>query len=81
MPRSAHADVLPGEKLLDIAHQFGTPVYVYHAEKIQKQYEKMKKAFQKAPVQIYYACKALTNINILKFMRQLGTGLDTVSIQ
>ncbi|PJJ76603.1 diaminopimelate decarboxylase [Thermoflavifilum aggregans] len=81
MARHTHADVLPGQVLMDIAHQFGTPVYVYHAEKIQRQYEKMKKAFQKAPVQIYYACKALTNINILKLMRQLGAGLDTVSIQ
>ncbi|MBL7942646.1 MAG: diaminopimelate decarboxylase, partial [Flavobacteriales bacterium] len=28
-----------------------------------------------------YACKALNNINMLKFIRNLGAGLDTVSIQ
>jgi diaminopimelate decarboxylase len=32
-------------------------------------------------LRINYATKALSNLSILKFMRYLGTGLDTVSIQ
>jgi diaminopimelate decarboxylase len=41
----------------------------------------LQSAFGKTPVRIMYACKALTNINILRYLRTLGVGLDTVSIQ
>lgn len=74
-------DLLSSEFLVKVADEFGTPVYVYHAEKIKIQYEKLLQAFHKAPVRFFYACKALTNINILKYIRELGCGLDTVSIQ
>ncbi|HEY6083664.1 MAG TPA: diaminopimelate decarboxylase [Chitinophagaceae bacterium] len=74
-------DLLSSEFLVKVAEEFGTPVYVYHAEKIKIQYEKLQHAFLKAPVRFFYAAKALTNINILKFIQQLGCGLDTVSIQ
>ncbi|XZF12911.1 diaminopimelate decarboxylase [Chitinophagaceae bacterium MMS25-I14] len=68
------------QQLLDVANQFGTPVYVYHAEKIAQQYHKLKDAFKDHPTKFFYACKALTNINILKYMHQLGASLDCVSI-
>ncbi|MEC8738903.1 MAG: diaminopimelate decarboxylase [Bacteroidota bacterium] len=64
-----------------IADNFGTPTYVYDAQKIAEQYEQMKAAFSEVQVKIKYACKALSNINILKLMKSLGSGLDTVSIQ
>ncbi len=62
------------------ANEFGTPVYVYHAEKIADQYQKLQEAFQGHPTKFFYACKALTNINVLKYMKQLGANLDCVSI-
>lgn len=68
------------EQLLAIASEFGTPVYVYHAEKISEQYGKLKDAFKGHPTRFFYACKALTNINILKHIKQLGANLDCVSI-
>jgi len=68
------------QQLLDVAHEFGTPVYVYHAEKIAQQYHKLKDAFRGHPTKFFYACKALTNINILKYLHQLGASLDCVSI-
>lgn len=71
---------LPSQQLVQLANEFGTPLYVYHAEKIKEQYEKLKQAFATTPTRFFYACKALTNINILKYMRELGTGLDCVSI-
>ena len=74
-------DVLSNDYLVKLAREFGTPLYVYHAEKIEKQYHKLVDAFSDAKVRFFYACKALTNINILKLMKQLGAGLDTVSIQ
>ena len=68
--------------LLSIAHTYGCPVYVYDAYKIRSQYERLIKAFAAVPsLRINYAMKALSNGSILKFMRKLGAGLDTVSIQ
>ncbi|WP_346317581.1 diaminopimelate decarboxylase [Chitinophaga sp. YIM B06452] len=75
------SDVLSAEFLVKTAQEFGTPVYIYHAEKIQTQYEKLKTAFSKADARFFYACKALTNINVLRYINSLGCGLDTVSIQ
>lgn len=78
---SKQSDVLSADYLVKIADQFGTPVYIYHAEKIKHQYEKLRHAFQKTDARFFYACKALTNINILRYINSLGCGLDTVSIQ
>ena len=69
-----------GVKAVDLAAQFGTPLYVYDLEKMKNQYEKLERAFQGTKVSFKYACKALTNLNILKYFKDLGTGLDTVSI-
>ena len=68
--------------LTSIANQFGSPVYVYDAEKMESQYNRLTQAFQNVPqLRINYAVKALSNVNILSFMHSLGAGLDTVSIQ
>ena len=68
--------------LLSIAYTYGCPVYVYDAYKIRSQYERLIKAFAAVPsLRINYAMKALSNGSILKLMRKLGAGLDTVSIQ
>ena len=68
--------------LLSIVHTYGCPVYVYDAYKIRSQYERLIKAFAAVPsLKINYAMKALSNGSILKLMRKLGAGLDTVSIQ
>lgn len=71
---------LTSPQLIDIAKSFGTPVYIYHAEKIETQYNKLKEAFQNCDARIFYACKALTNINILQHLHALGASLDCVSI-
>ena len=68
--------------LTSIANQFGSPIYLYDAEKMERQYNRLTKAFQNVPqLRINYAVKALSNVNILSFMHSLGAGLDTVSIQ
>ena len=71
---------LSNTQLVELADRFGTPVYVYHAEKIKEQYETLEKAFAKCDARFFYACKALTNINVLKYVESLGAGLDCVSI-
>ncbi|MCD6201951.1 MAG: diaminopimelate decarboxylase [Bacteroidales bacterium] len=64
---------------LSLAQQFGTPLYVYDANIIREQVMIFRRAFAALPVRIFYAAKALTNISVLKLMKQLGTGVDTVS--
>jgi diaminopimelate decarboxylase len=71
---------LSNEQLISIGNEFGTPVYIYHAEKIAEQYGKLKSAFSKCDARFFYACKSLTNINILKWMKEIGASLDCVSI-
>ncbi len=72
---------IDGVNVEDICNEFGTPVYVYNTAKMQLQYERLKNAFADSKVNIKYACKALTNLNVLKFFKKLGAGLDTVSIE
>ncbi|PZP43364.1 MAG: diaminopimelate decarboxylase [Pseudopedobacter saltans] len=71
---------LSHEQLIAAANQFGSPVYVYEAEKIAEQYNKLTTAFSGTNARFFYACKALTNINILKYMEKLGANIDCVSI-
>jgi diaminopimelate decarboxylase len=67
--------------VLNLVKKYGTPLYVYDTSKMRSQYKRLQKAFRNTNIRIYYACKALTNINILRFFRDLGAGLDAVSIQ
>lgn len=69
-------------QLLKIAEEFGSPVYVYDAGKIESQYKRLTNAFKSVKkLKINYAVKALSNVSILKFFNTLGSGIDTVSIQ
>ena len=66
--------------LISIAEEYGTPLYVYHAEKIKEQYHKLQNAFSSTHAIFFYACKALTNVNILRYIRNLGANVDCSSI-
>ncbi|HEY5464500.1 MAG TPA: diaminopimelate decarboxylase [Hanamia sp.] len=74
------SEVLSNHQLSAIAGEFGTPVYIYHAEKIAEQYAKLKNAFAQQDVIIFYAAKALTNINILRYVKSIGANVDCSSI-
>lgn len=73
-------EVLSYQQLTQIADEFGTPVYVYHAEKISEQYQKLQKAFSAQDVVFFYACKALTNVRVVQHIRALGANIDCSSI-
>ncbi len=66
--------------LLNVAEQFGTPTYFYHAEKIKEQFEKLRYSFSDLDTSFFYASKALTNINILKYIKDIGCNVDCSSI-
>lgn len=71
---------LSNEQLIETAEQFVTPVYVYHAERIKEQYERLLSVFRGTDVKFFYAAKALTNINILKYILSIGCNIDCSSI-
>jgi diaminopimelate decarboxylase len=70
-----------GVSIDEICNLSGTPVYVYDAEVIARNVHRLNAAFAQIPVRFMYAAKALSNSAILRLMKKLGTGLDTVSIQ
>ena len=72
--------VVNNDLLLKAASIYGTPLYVYDKRCIQYQFKKVKSTFERNNAKIFYACKALTNINILRVIQQLGGGIDCVSI-
>lgn len=76
--RGMSLEVSP-QQLIDIANKFGTPVYVYHAEKIKSQFNKLQQAFNGSDVKFFYAAKALTNLNILHYIKNIGCYIDCSS--
>lgn len=74
--------LMKNSELVAIAKEYGSPLYVYDAEKIESQYKRLTNAFKDVKhLKINYAVKALSNISILKLFKKLGSGIDTVSIQ
>ena len=70
------------EYLLQLAEKYDSPLYVYDTAIIASQYKRITDAFKSVHhIQLNYAVKALSNINILHYFNTLGAGLDTVSIQ
>ncbi len=70
------------KELVDLAESFGCPLYVYDAEKIESQYQRLTDAFSKvARLRINYAVKALSNVAVLQLLKTFGSNIDTVSIQ
>jgi len=68
--------------LISLAEQFGSPLYVYDADKIESQYHRMINAFSSVhQLKLNYAVKANTNLAILKILKNLNSGADAVSIQ
>jgi diaminopimelate decarboxylase len=70
-----------GIPVVDLAEKHGSPIYIYDTEVMIRQYKLITGAFSGTRVRINYACKALSNINVLKLFRSLGSGLDAVSVQ
>ncbi|MCT4560276.1 MAG: diaminopimelate decarboxylase [Crocinitomicaceae bacterium] len=68
-------------QLIQVTEEFQTPTYVYDANKIRSQFKRLQGAFDGLPVKLHYAMKALSNVNILKLLKQEGAELDAVSIE
>jgi diaminopimelate decarboxylase len=73
--------IIGGVRAVDIADKFGTPVYVTDEDAVRRNYRAIYDAFAKhMPTRINYACKANTNLAILRILEQEGSCIDAVSI-
>jgi diaminopimelate decarboxylase len=72
---------IQGIPVTDLVKEFGTPLYVYDAERIQSQVQRLKNAFRETRIRVKYAAKALTTISILKVIRKAGADIEVVSLQ
>jgi len=70
-----------GVNALDVVKDYGCPLYIYDSAVIKQKYDQLVNAFDGVDLKVHYACKALTNINVLRYIKNLGAGLDAVSIQ
>jgi diaminopimelate decarboxylase len=71
---------IQGLDLADICKEFGTPLYVYDANKIIHQLKTLQNTFAESNVRVKYAAKALTTLAILSLLKKNGAGIDVVSI-
>ena len=67
-------------QLNEAAQTYGTPLYVYHAEKMVDHYKNLLNHFSNKSVCFFYACKALTNIHVLDVFKKAGCNIDCSSI-
>ena len=64
--------------VIDLAKEYGSPLFIYSAKEIECSFQSYKKEIRDQDL-ICYAVKANSNINILKLLAELGSGFDVVS--
>ena len=62
-----------------IAEEVSTPVYIYSKATFLDHLNKIRQAFSQIDTTICFSIKACSNINILKFLAEAGSGFDIVS--
>lgn len=73
--------IIGGKSAVEIADEFGTPVYVIDEARVRENYRNIYGAFSRfMDTKIHYACKANTNLALLRILEQEGSGIDAVSI-
>lgn len=68
--------------LIKVAKEVGTPFYCYSTNELLSNYKKFVTAFENANIADYkicYAIKANANINLVRVLSDLGSGIDAVS--
>ncbi len=64
----------------NLVKKYNTPLYVYDFDNIKKNYLELKEAFRARKSLVCYAVKANSNLSVLKYLADLGSGADCVSI-
>jgi len=75
-----HLDI-GGADTVELAKEYGTPLYVIDENRIRNNYKRVYKAFTKyySDFKIFYACKANTNLSVMRILEEEGSCIDAVS--
>ncbi len=68
------------DQLIGYASKYGTPLFVYDGNRMKENVDRLRQSFGKTIPDIHYACKALTNRNVIRLLHSYGCGIDAVSI-
>ena len=66
-------------RLDDLAERFGTPLYVYDLDAVERAYRRFLHAFEGVPLDVAYSVKANGSLAVLRRLADLGAGADIVS--
>jgi diaminopimelate decarboxylase len=66
-------------ELSKLAHDHGTPLYVYSAATILDHYRRLNTALNGVEHEVAYAVKANSNLSVLRLLAHEGAGFDIVS--
>jgi diaminopimelate decarboxylase len=67
--------------LLDLAKKYGTPLYLYDEDIIRNKVKSLYDSVDYKKFRIYYSCKANSNLEIMKVIKDEGAFLDCVSTE
>ncbi|HLL12883.1 MAG TPA: diaminopimelate decarboxylase [Rubrivivax sp.] len=70
---------MEGHSLADLAHRFGTPLFVYSRTAMRSAFESYERALQGHKHLVCYAMKANSSLAVLQTFAQAGAGFDIVS--
>lgn len=72
-----------GVDALELAQEYGTPLYVLDEMRIRDNYQRVEQAFSSeySDFKIFYAAKANTNLAVMRILEQEGSGIDAVSLE
>ncbi|TCK03435.1 diaminopimelate decarboxylase [Phorcysia thermohydrogeniphila] len=71
---------IEGVKAEKLAEEFGTPLYVYSRKALEYWFSEFDGAFKELPHITCFAVKSCSNVHVLKVLKELGAGADTVSV-
>ncbi|MBC7473795.1 MAG: diaminopimelate decarboxylase [Candidatus Sericytochromatia bacterium] len=64
----------------ELIEKFGSPLYVYDENTIRTRYRELKESIETIEnKKILYACKANSNVEIIKVLKEEGAGMDVVA--
>lgn len=70
---------LGGISARELTEKYSTPLYVYEEDTIRERARELNALINYEKKHIKYACKANTNIEIMKILKDEGVGIDAVS--
>lgn len=70
-----------GADAIELTEKYNTPLYVIDETKIRDNYRRVYESFSSHynDFKIFYACKANTNLAVMRILEQEGSGIDAVS--